>query len=220
MKLTGEYTFDAPRDAVWEALLDPQVLSRTLPGCEDLEQTSEHTFEGTLSMKVGPVQGVFQGKVELSDLDPPRGYTLALSGKGAPGFVNGKGRLELDEGEGSTVLRYEVDAQVGGRIAGVGQRLLESSAKTITRQALEGLDAQVRARRGSGSSGGSGSGGSGGESAPAAAPSQTKFLVGFLGGVLGELVPKERRALVAAAAIGVALVILALILRACGAGPS
>ena len=146
MKLTGDYTFEASRDEVWKALLDPEVLSRTLPGCEDLRQSAENTFEGKLAMKVGPVQGVFQGKVELSDLTPPTGYTLTLTGKGAPGFVNGKGRLELEESGATTLLRYEVDAQVGGRIAGVGQRLLDSSAKVITRQALEGLDAQIRRR--------------------------------------------------------------------------
>ena len=199
MKLTGDYTFEASRDEVWKALLDPEVLSRTLPGCEDLRQSAENTFEGKLAMKVGPVQGVFQGKVELSDLTPPTGYTLTLTGKGAPGFVNGKGRLELEESGATTLLRYEVDAQVGGRIAGVGQRLLDSSAKVITRQALEGLDAQIR-RRGE---------------APPAAPSQTKFLASVVGGVVGELIPKERRAAVAAGVIGVALVILVLILRAC-----
>lgn len=210
MKLTGEYTFEATRDEVWAALLDPAVLSRTLPGCEDLRQSGDNTFEGTLSMKVGPVQGVFQGKVELTDLDPPRGYTLSLSGKGAPGFVNGKGRLELEEAApSSTLLRYDVDAQVGGRIAGVGQRLLDSSAKVITRQALEGLEAQIRQRQGAASSP------EGATSGPAPAPSQTKFLAGVVGGVVGELIPKEHRAAVAAGAIALVLVFLALILRAC-----
>jgi len=212
MKLTGEYTFEATRDEVWAALLDPTVLSRTLPGCEDLRQSGDNVFEGTMAMKVGPVQGVFQGKVELSDLEPPHGYTLSLSGKGAPGFVSGKGRLELEEAGGSTLLRYDVDAQVGGRIAGVGQRLLDSSAKVITRQALEGLDAQIRQRKSAAASP------EGAAAAPAPAPSQTKFLAGVVGGVLGELIPKERRAAVAAGGIGLALVILAVILRACGAG--
>jgi hypothetical protein len=196
---------------VWEALLDPVVLSRTLPGCEDLRQTDERTFEGQLAMKVGPVQGIFQGKVALSNLEPPRGYTLSLSGKGAPGYVNGKGRLELEEsGAASTLLRYEVDAQVGGRIAGVGQRLLESSAKVITRQALEGLDAQIRERSGAAAAAGEQ------RSETQKAPSQTRFLMGFVGGVLGEIIPRERRGLVVAAAIGIALVVLALVLRACG----
>ncbi len=156
MKIQGEHRFAAPRQEVWKALLDPDVLSRTVPGSQGLENTGDNEFKGELKMKIGPVQGVFQGKVALENLDPPNGYTLKLDGRGAPGFVNGSGAIRLeDDPAGGTVLHYDVDAQVGGRIAGVGQRLLDSSAKVITRQALEALDVQIQARSASAASGGS-----------------------------------------------------------------
>lgn len=151
MKLQGQHTFDAPRDAVWEALNDPEVLARTLPGCERLEEKEPHVYTGALNMQVGPVSGQFQGTVKLRDLEENRGYHMDLSGQGAPGFVQGKGSVSLEDADGGgTVLTYDLDAQVGGRIAGVGQRLLDSSAKVITRQALEGLAAQIDARQGAG----------------------------------------------------------------------
>lgn len=147
MKLQGEHTFDAPRDRVWQALLDPDVLVNTLPGCERLEETGENRYDGTLNIQVGPVSGKFDGRVELLDLEPEEGYCLKLSGKGAPGFVHGEGSIRLSDAEGGgTKLTYDVDTQVGGRIASVGQRLLQSSSKVITRQALEGLEQQIAAR--------------------------------------------------------------------------
>ncbi|REJ81206.1 MAG: carbon monoxide dehydrogenase [Acidobacteria bacterium] len=145
MKITGQEHYPHPRERVWRALLDPEILSRTLPGCEDLEQVGENEYAGKLKMKVGPVQGVFQGGVVLSDLRQPEGYRMAIEGKGAPGFMNGNGTLRLEESEGGTLLHYDIDAQVGGRIASVGQRLLDSSAKVITRQGLAGLGRQLDA---------------------------------------------------------------------------
>ena len=148
MKIKGSHTLAVPRGVVWEAILDPEVLSRTLPGCEDMAPVGDNRFRGKLKMKVGPVQGVFEGGVELLDLDPPNGYRLKMDGKGAPGFVNGNGSLRLEDTEdGGTLLHYEIDAQVGGRIAAVGQRLLDSSAKVLTRQGLQGLEQQLAARQ-------------------------------------------------------------------------
>ena len=148
MKIKGSHTLAVPRGVVWEAILDPEVLSRTLPGCEDMAPVGDNQFRGKLKMKVGPVQGVFEGGVELLDLDPPNGYRLKMDGKGAPGFVNGNGSLRLeDTDDGGTLLHYEIDAQVGGRIAAVGQRLLDSSAKVLTRQGLQGLEQQLAARQ-------------------------------------------------------------------------
>ena len=147
MKIKGSHTLAVPRGVVWEAILNPEVLSRTLPGCEDMAPIGDNRFRGKLKMKVGPVQGVFEGGVELLDLDPPNGYSLKMDGKGAPGFVNGNGSLRLeDTDDGGTLLHYEIDAQVGGRIAAVGQRLLDSSAKVLTRQGLQGLEKQLAAR--------------------------------------------------------------------------
>ena len=209
MKIQGEHRFSAPRQEVWKALLDPDVLSRTVPGSQGLERVGDNEFKGQLTMKIGPVSGVFQGKVGLENLDPPNGYTLKLDGRGAPGFVNGTGNIRLeDDPAGGTLLRYDVDAQVGGRIAGVGQRLLDSSAKVITRQALEALDAQIQARSsgpspvGVGGPGGSGSGSSSahGSSAgaersvgPPPAPSTAKFAAGVVKGVIVDMVPPQHR---------------------------
>jgi carbon monoxide dehydrogenase subunit G len=204
LKIQGEHRFAAPRQEVWKALLDPDVLSRTVPGSQGLERTGENQFKGNLKIKVGPVQGSFQGAVTLENLDPARGYTLKLEGRGAPGFVNGTGAIQLeDDPSGGTLLRYDVDAQVGGRIAGVGQRLLESSAKVITRQALEALDAQIQARSASGSGSGtsSGSAGEGGAGAGNASlapldpppPSTVKFAAGVVKGVMADMVPAQHR---------------------------
>ena len=203
MKIQGEHRFSASREEVWKALLDPDVLSRTVPGSQGLERTGDNEFKGELTMKVGPVQGVFQGKVALENLDPPNGYTMKIDGRGAPGFVNGSGAIRLaDDPSGGTVLHYDVDAQVGGRIAGVGQRLLDSSAKVITRQALEALDVQIQARTSGGGSGsgasGQGSDASGGSGDGAALsapppPSTVKFAAGVVKGVIVDMVPPEHR---------------------------
>ena len=146
MKIQGEHTFEAPRERVWRALLDPEVLARTLPGCERLERTGENEFRGALNVQVGPVKGQFQGTLQLADLIPLEGYHMKLEGSGPAGFMNGNGTLRLTEAPtGGTALRYDLDAQVGGKLAGVGQRLVESSARSITKQGLEGLGRELRA---------------------------------------------------------------------------
>lgn len=139
MKIQGSHTFDAPRERVWRALLDPEVLARTLPGCEKLERVGETDYRGVLNVQVGPVKGQFQGTLQLSDLVPLEGYHMKLDGKGPAGFMTGQGDLRLAGEGGSTTLTYDIDTQVGGRVASVGQRLMESSARSITRQGLEGL---------------------------------------------------------------------------------
>ena len=139
MKIQGEHTFDAPRERVWRALLDPEVLARTLPGCERLERTGENEYRGVLNVQVGPVKGQFQGTLQLADILPLEGYHMKLDGSGPSGFMNGQGELRLADAPAGTTLRYDLDTQIGGRIAGLGQRLVESSAKSITRQGLEGL---------------------------------------------------------------------------------
>ena len=207
MKIEGEHTFDAPRDLVWKTVQDPDVLAKVLPGCEDFHEVGDGEFEGQLKIKVGPVQGKFKGNVELTDLVEPESYKMRVRGKGAPGFVDGQGELRLEDAGARTVLHYEVDAKVGGRIASVGQRLLDSSSKVITRQALEGLDAHIRAQTG---------GGDAEAAAEVEAPSQAEFAAGFAQGMLDELVPKERRPLVFGVAAAVALILGFLGFRACG----
>ena len=146
MKLTGDYIFEASRDLVWDALNDPTVLAKIMPGCEKLEQTGDNEYEGVLKIKVGPVQGAFQGKIKLSEINAPSSYKMQVDGQGAPGFVKGVGSVQLTEQEGKTVMHYDGDAQVGGRIASVGQRLIESSAKSITNQSLDGLHQYIKAK--------------------------------------------------------------------------
>jgi len=153
MRVAGEYTIAAPRNEVWAALLDPEVLAGTLPGFQRLERVDEHTFKGALALGVGPVQGRFDGRVELSDLVPPESYRLEMRGRGASGFVDGAGRVWLEDADGGTLLGYDVEMQVGGKIAGVGQRLLEMVSRTLTKQALQRLETAILARVGSGADG-------------------------------------------------------------------
>jgi len=206
MRLQGEHAFEAPRQVVWEAVMDPEVIARVMPGCKALERVGENAYQGAMKIKVGPVQGEFKGAVTLSDLDPPSSYRLKLSGKGAPGFVEGEGTLTLSDAEdGGTKLIYDLEAKVGGRIAAVGQRLLDSSARVIARQSLEGLEAQIKARH------------DGGETAAAAAaPSEADFAGRFAKGLAAELIPPERRPLAGGVAVVVLLALAYLIFRSCG----
>ena len=148
MKLQGDYLFEAPIDQVWQALLDPVVLAAVMPGCERLDLV-DGQYVGELNVKVGPVQGKFNGKVELKDMVPPQSYTMNVDGRGPSGFVKAAALVQLAaEGELSehTRMRYDADAQVGGKIASVGQRLLEASARAISKQSLDGLNENIKLR--------------------------------------------------------------------------
>ncbi len=145
VKLAGTHSFDAPKSEVWEALLDPDVLSRILPGCKRLDKTADNEFSGEINIRVGPVQGSFNGKITLDDIDPPNGYRMEIAGQGRPGHVKGEGTLRL-EGDGPTTLHYDGDARLSGRIASVGQRLVDSTARSLTRQGLQSLESIIAAR--------------------------------------------------------------------------
>ena len=146
MKLQGDYVFDAPVLEVWKALLDPVVLAAVMPGCEKLELVNGQ-YVGDLNIKVGPVQGRFSGKVDLLNMVEPTSYTMNIDGRGAPGFVKATAAVSLaKEGETQTRMTYDADAQVGGKIASVGQRLLEASSRAITKQSLEGLNENIKIR--------------------------------------------------------------------------
>lgn len=144
MDVSGEYTFDAPQEIVWKALQDPDVLSTAMPGGEGFEEVGENEYQGKLKIKVGPVQGKFTGNIKLMDIVAPESYRMVVDGKGAPGFVKAEGNLKLTGQGNQTHMAYEGSAQVGGRIASVGQRLMDSSAKSIIRQSLEGLNAYLQ----------------------------------------------------------------------------
>jgi len=147
MKLQGEYIFDGPREEVWEIIRDPEVLATALPGTQSLEQVGENEFEGTMHVRIGPVAGVFAGKIVVSDEVPPESCTLTVEGKGAPGFANGTGRVTLiEQGDDQTLLQYEGDMQVGGRLASVGQRLIDTASKSMIAQGLESLNNALKVR--------------------------------------------------------------------------
>jgi hypothetical protein len=146
MKLEGEYLFDAPVEAVWAALFDPVVLAAVMPGCERLERVNGQ-YVGEMNIKVGPVQGKFSGMVDLKDVQEPTSYTMIIDGRGAPGFVKATAGVRLEAHGTGTRMTYDADANVGGKIASIGQRLVDASAKAIARQSLEGLDANIKLRQ-------------------------------------------------------------------------
>lgn len=132
MEFSGEYRIPAPRQKVWEALNDPAILQQAIPGCESLEKTSDTELKAAVRMRVGPVSAKFGGKVTLSDFDPPNSYRISGEGQGgAAGFAKGGAVVKLADDGGATVLTYTADAQVGGKIAQVGARLIEGTAKKL-----------------------------------------------------------------------------------------
>jgi hypothetical protein len=132
MQMSGEYRIEANRDAVWAALNDPEVLKQAIPGCQEIDKISDTEFAAKVKVKVGPVSAKFNGNVTLSDLDPPNGCTISGEGKGGPaGFAKGGAKVRLEADGAATVLHYQVDAQVGGKLAQIGSRLIDATAKKM-----------------------------------------------------------------------------------------
>ncbi|TDC71364.1 carbon monoxide dehydrogenase [Actinomadura sp. GC306] len=129
MQLNGSVTVAAPLARVWDALQDPAVLARTIPGCSSLEETGPDTYRMTVTAGVASIQGTYVGQVELAEPDPPRSFVLRARGQGAPGTVDATVRVRLTAGDGATRVDYDADAVVGGMVGGVGQRMLGSVAK-------------------------------------------------------------------------------------------
>lgn len=148
MKLAGEYVFDGPREAVWDLVRDPDVLAKALPGTQSLEKVEENVYEGKMNVRIGPVAGLFSGKLVVSNEVPPESYSLTVEGKGGPGFGRGRGDVHLiDQDENTTLMQYEGELQVGGTIANVGQRLIETVANSMAKQAFESLNRSLQARQ-------------------------------------------------------------------------
>lgn len=143
MKLEGAATISAPRDVVWHHLMDPQSLARALPGCERLESNPDGSYSADLKVGVGAVRGTYRGRVEILDPKPPESYRLRVEGKGTGGFVKGEGTLALADDPAGTRIQYSGEAQVGGLIASVGQRLIEAAARQIVGKFFEAFAAQV-----------------------------------------------------------------------------
>ena len=132
MDMTGEYRISAPRQRVWEALNDPETLKAAIPGCEELTKLSDHELEARVRAKVGPVSATFTGKVTLNDLNPPASYRIAGEGKGgAAGYAKGGADVNLVEDGAGTLLRYQAKADVGGKLAQIGSRLIQGTAKKM-----------------------------------------------------------------------------------------
>lgn len=211
MELNGDYTFDAPRQVIWDALMDPVVLAKILPGVEKLEKTSDTEFAGVMNVRVGPVQGKFKGTVTMSDLQEPEHFFMVVNGRGAAGFIKGSGDATLVEEEGKTVLTYGGSGDVGGKIASVGQRLVETTGKSIVRQGLESLDRLTQA-----------------QIQPAVAegeevvipeyvpPSEFQVAKGVIKDVANEYIPEERQPLVIAVGVGLLIAFILLLLNSMG----
>jgi uncharacterized protein len=135
MEMQGERRIPASRDAVWRRLNDPETLKQCIPGCETIEKLSDTEFTAKVVARVGPVRASFTGKVTLTDLDPPVGYTITGEGQGGvAGFAKGGAKVTLEEDSGETVLRYGVSAQVGGKLAQIGSRLIDATARKMADQ--------------------------------------------------------------------------------------
>jgi carbon monoxide dehydrogenase subunit G len=140
MKMNGEFRVATDRETVWQALNDPAVLKDCLPGCQEIEKTSETEMTATLAIKVGPVKATFKGAVTFSDIDPPNGYTLSGQGQGgAAGFASGEAKVALVTEGSDTVVQYDVDAKVGGKLAQIGSRLIDSTSKKLAKQFFDAL---------------------------------------------------------------------------------
>jgi carbon monoxide dehydrogenase subunit G len=133
MEMSNSRTIPAPPAKVWEALNDPETLKASLPGCESLERVDDSTYKAVMAAKVGPVSAKFSGTMRITESHPPSGYTLRFEGQGgAAGFANGEARVTLTPAEAdATVLQYDVKAQVGGKIAQIGSRLIDGAAAKI-----------------------------------------------------------------------------------------
>ena len=132
MVMSGEQQLAAPREKVWAMLIDPEVLKACIPGCESLEVIGENEFSAVATNKIGPVKARFKGKVRLTDIDPPNGYKISGEGDGGvAGFAKGGASVSLSDKDGGTLLTYNVEAQIGGKLAQLGQRLVNGAAKKL-----------------------------------------------------------------------------------------
>jgi len=147
MKIVGEYTFEGAREAVWEIIRDPEILASALPGTKRLDLIGENEYEGEMQVRIGPVAGTFGGILKVSNEVAPKSLTLTVEGKGKIGFLKGSGDVELsDQGEGSTLMKYNGEVQIGGRVASVGQRLFDTVSKSMIKQGLDKMNEALLAR--------------------------------------------------------------------------
>ena len=144
MKIDGTHDINAPRERVFALITDPEVLRRCIPGCESLEKTGEDAYAAIIKAGVGMVKGTFKGNVKLAEMRPPDHYRIEVDGKGGPGFVKGTGDFDLEEKDGATLIRYAGEMQVGGTIAGIGQRMIQGAAKMMAKRFFAALEAEAK----------------------------------------------------------------------------
>jgi len=141
MKVEGEHIFKGTQKQVWDLFRDTDVMAAALPGTEKMEAVDENVYEAVMNVRVGPVAGKFSGNLVISNENFPETYTMTVDGRGKPGFMNGAGDVILsDQGDGSTLMKYTGEVQIGGKLAGVGQRLIDTVSKSIINQAFDTLD--------------------------------------------------------------------------------
>jgi len=146
MEIAGEYRIAASKQTVWEGLNDPEILRASIPGCESIERHSDTSLSAVVKIKMGPVRATFRGKVTLSDLDPPNSYTISGEGEGGvAGFGRGSARVSLADVEGETLLTYTADAVIGGKLAQIGSRLVDSATRKLSKDFFEKFAKEVEA---------------------------------------------------------------------------
>lgn len=144
MKIEGSHKIQAPRERVFQALTDPAVLQKCIPGCEELQKTAENQYTAKLSAGVGSIKSVFTATITLDELTPPSHYKLIIEGKGQPGFVKGSGSFDLDGQDSNTEVKYSGEVNVGGLIASVGQRMLQGAAKMMASKFFSSLEGETQ----------------------------------------------------------------------------
>ena len=204
MKIEGEYIFDGPREAVWEIVRDPDVLATALPGTQSLEKISENEYQGEMQVRIGPVGGLFSGRVVISNEIPPESLTMTVEGKGKPGFVKGTGNVQLLPQEDQTLMKYQGDMEVGGRLASVGQRMMDSVSKSLLKQGMDSLNQALIARMAAEDSG---------EAVKYEAPSETEFASAVAKDMAGEALSSTRLWWIVGAIIVVLIIIAIVVLN-------
>lgn len=147
MNVEGEYVFNGPQQAVYDMFNDPNALATAVPGMQKLVQTDETHYEGAIQLRIGPISAAFEGVLSLTDINPPESCTLNIEGKGKAGFAKGVGRVKFtDLGNNQTRLNYSGDVNIGGTLASVGQRMIDSVAKSMIKSGCEKLQKTLEER--------------------------------------------------------------------------
>jgi len=207
LKVEGEYLFHGPREKTWEIFRDPEVLATALPGTKSLDKVAENEYQGEMNVRIGPVAGLFSGRLVVSNEVPPESLTLTVDGKGAPGFLKGSGDVTLtDQGDGTTLMIYTGEVQIGGRLASVGQRLIDTASKSMIRQGLEAIDSALQARVAADSAG---------VEVEYTPPSEGKFVAAVVKDMAGELFTPAR---VTWMVIGILIILAILVVIWIGTG--